>query len=62
MFQVLCTILIFTIGKDAAYVVGWSVPFIWAGFQTLWTIWYVRRKLAEEKRLWGEEVARKSNA
>lgn len=56
---VLTTILVFTLGKDAAYCVGWSLPFVWAGFWTLATWWYVRRKLAEEKRAWAEEVAAK---
>lgn len=58
----LTTILIFTLGKDAAYVVGWSLPFVWAGIWTLGTFWYVDRKLKEEKRVWAEEVAAKSNS
>lgn len=59
---VVCTILIFTIEKNAAYVVGWSVPFVWAGFWVVGTILYVQRCLREEKRAWAEEVAKKSNA
>ena len=59
---VVTTIVVFTATKDEAYVVGWSVPFIWAGIWVLITIWYVRRKLAEEKTAWAEEVAAKSNA
>ena len=59
---VLCTILIFTIEHDAAYVVGWSVPFIWGGVWTVGTIWYVRRCLAREKRVWAEELAAKASA
>ena len=59
---VVTTILVFTIGKDAAYVVGWSLPFIWAGIWVAGTIIYVRKKLDEEKKAWAEEVAAKSNA
>lgn len=59
---VLCTILIFTIGKDAAYVVGWSVPFIWAGIWTPLTFWYVKRELKKERIVWAEEVAAKTHA
>jgi hypothetical protein len=57
------TILVFTLdSKDAAYVIGWTVPFFWAGIWTAGTWWYVRRKLAEEKRAWAEEVRRKTEA
>ncbi|KAF2725595.1 hypothetical protein K431DRAFT_317569 [Polychaeton citri CBS 116435] len=57
-----CTILIFTIGGDAAFVVGWAVPFIWAGIWTLCTFWYVARELKHEKIAWAEEAAAKSAA
>ena len=46
---VLCTILIFTIEVDAAYTIGWALPFLWAGIWAIITIWYVKRKLKEEK-------------
>lgn len=59
---VLCTILIFTIQHEAAYCVGWSVPFIWAGVWTLGTFWYVNKMLATEKKAWREEAEAKSNA
>ncbi|KAK5107447.1 hypothetical protein LTR62_001245 [Meristemomyces frigidus] len=58
---VLCTILVFTIEHDAAYVVGWTVPFIWAGAWTAGTFWYVGRKLKEEKIAWTEEIAAKNS-
>lgn len=54
---VVCTILIFTINAEAGYVIGWSVPFIWAGVWTLCTIWYVNRELAYERQEWSKEVA-----
>jgi len=54
---VVLTILIFTIHPEAAYVIGWTVPFVWAGIWTLGTIWYVKRKLREEKIAWAEEIA-----
>ena len=58
----LTTALIFTISKDAAYCVGWSLPFVWGGIWTLGTFWYVGRKLKEEKIAWAAEVAAKSRA
>jgi hypothetical protein len=57
---VVLTILIFTIHPEAAYVLGWSVPFIWAGIWTLITIWYVKKKLREEKIAWAEELTDKT--
>lgn len=54
---VVCTILIFTIPADAAYVVGWSVPFVWAGVWSVATFWYVKRELKKERKEWNEEVA-----
>jgi hypothetical protein len=57
---VVLTILIFTIHPEAAYVLGWSVPFIWAGIWTLITIWYVKKKLREEQIAWAEELADKA--
>lgn len=45
-------ILIFTVRKEVAYGLGWSVPDVWAGLWTAITVAYVRRKLAEEKRCW----------
>jgi hypothetical protein len=58
----LTTILIFTLSKDAAYSVGWSLPFVWAGIWTLITVFWVRRTLEVEKKVWAEEVAMKSNS
>lgn len=55
---VVCTILIFTIGEDAAYAVGWSVPFVWAGIWTVCTIWYVKWQLRKEKVAWAEEASK----
>ena len=57
---VLTTILVFTLGKDAAYVIGWSLPFVWAGIWIAGTIWYVKKKLRDEKKAWAEEVAQKT--
>ncbi|ORY70896.1 uncharacterized protein BCR38DRAFT_453594 [Pseudomassariella vexata] len=54
---VLCTILIFGLNSvDAAYVIGWSVPFVWAGIWTLCTFWYVNRELKKEAGLWAAEA------
>lgn len=59
---VLTTILIFTIQHEAAYCVGWAAPFVWAGIWAAVTIWYVKRKLKEEKIAWTEEIAEKQGA
>lgn len=55
---VLCTILIFTLSVDAAYTIGWSVPFVWAGIWTGATFWYAKRELKKEKELWAAEAAK----
>lgn len=55
---VLCTILIFTVSDDAAFTIGWSVPFVWAGIWSLFTIWYVKRQLKREKKAWAEQVSK----
>ena len=59
---VLTTILVFTIQHEAAYCVGWSIPFIWAAVWTLITYLYVKRKLKEEQKAWADEIAEKQGA
>lgn len=59
---VVTTILVFTIQHEAAYCVGWSAPFVWAGVWTLVTYIYVRGKLKEEKKAWTDEIAEKQGA
>lgn len=49
---ILTTVLIFTIQREAAYVVGWVLPFLWAGLWTPPTFWYVGRCLKQEKEEW----------
>ncbi|KAK0275274.1 hypothetical protein LTR35_010905 [Friedmanniomyces endolithicus] len=56
---VLCTVLVFTIQHEAAYVVGWALPFMWAGVWSAGTYFFVVRMLREEKRAWAEEIAAK---
>lgn len=55
---VVCCILIFTVSDDAAFTIGWSVPFGWAGVWTLCTFAFVRRELKKEKVAWAEQVAK----
>lgn len=55
----LTTVLVFTLEEDPAYIVGWTLPFIWAGIWATVTFWYVFRMLEIEKRVWAEEVAAK---
>ncbi|KXH42036.1 hypothetical protein CSAL01_07252 [Colletotrichum salicis] len=57
---VVCMVLVFTLREgEAGYVVGWSLPFVWAGVWTGATFWYVKRELKREAQAWREEVARK---
>lgn len=46
------TVIIFTITRDAAYVVGWTLPFLWAGVWTAITIPWVQRDLKKEYDQW----------
>ncbi|CAI6338585.1 unnamed protein product [Periconia digitata] len=39
--------------EDYAFAIGWALPFIWAGPWAMATIYYVKRELREETRLWG---------
>ncbi|ROW06915.1 hypothetical protein VMCG_04151 [Cytospora schulzeri] len=55
---VVCTILIFTVSDNAAYAIGWSVPFGWAGVWSVCTIYYVKAELKREKIAWAEEVSK----
>lgn len=55
---VVCTILIFTLHDDTSYVIGWSVPFVWAGVWAMATIWYVKKELKREKVAWAEEMSK----
>lgn len=49
------TTLIFTLDDgEIAYIVGWTAPFVWAGIWTLWTFWYVKRRLRFEYVKWAE--------
>jgi len=50
--SVVCTAIIFTIQRDAAYVVGWVLPFLWAGVWTAITIPWVQRELKKEYQEW----------
>lgn len=54
---VLTTVLVSTLTHDAAFVVGWSVPFFWAGIWALGTILYVRKQLRYEAETWNKEAA-----
>ncbi|KAF1942726.1 hypothetical protein EJ02DRAFT_160331 [Clathrospora elynae] len=47
-----CTVIIFTIQRDAAYIVGWVLPFLWAGIWTAITIPWVKRELTKEYEQW----------
>lgn len=56
----LTTVLIFTLQREAAYVVGWVLPFIWAGIWTLATFLYVKRCLRFEREHYGQPVVSKA--
>jgi len=44
--------IVFTIQRDAAYIVGWTLPFLWAGLWTAITIFWVKKSLAHEYEQW----------
>ncbi|PGH35973.1 hypothetical protein GX50_01143 [[Emmonsia] crescens] len=56
IFATVSTILIFTTPRDVAYVIGWSLPILWAGIWTLITIIWVQADLRKEKAAWAENV------
>ncbi|KAF1987651.1 hypothetical protein K402DRAFT_462537 [Aulographum hederae CBS 113979] len=49
------TAIIFTVNKDVAYVLGWTIPFVWAGLWTVITTYWVKWALAAEEKQWAEE-------
>ncbi|KAK1660002.1 hypothetical protein BDP55DRAFT_707307 [Colletotrichum godetiae] len=60
---VVCMVLVFTLRDgEVGYVVGWSLPFAWAGVWTGATFWYVKRELKREVKVWTDEIARKGVA
>ncbi|KAJ4415982.1 hypothetical protein N0V82_007007 [Gnomoniopsis sp. IMI 355080] len=59
---VVCMILVFTVSDDAAFAIGWSVPFVWAGVWTIFTFWYVHRELEKEATVWTEQITKTSPA
>lgn len=49
--------LVFDVNNtDVGYIIGWTVPFVWAGIWLLITIRYVQYMLRQELRLWVGEV------
>ncbi|OBT68099.1 hypothetical protein VE03_01533 [Pseudogymnoascus sp. 23342-1-I1] len=54
------TAMIFTLSRNAAYVIGWTVPFGWAAVWTLITTKWVQRSLKIENRVWQEEKEHRS--
>jgi len=54
---VVTTILVFTLERNAAYIVGWCLPFVWAGIWATMTIFYVKRELKHERQEWGKPEA-----
>ncbi|PGH03658.1 hypothetical protein GX51_03922 [Blastomyces parvus] len=56
IFATVTTILIFTTPRDVAYVIGWSLPILWAGIWTLITIPWVQADLRKEKAAWAENT------
>jgi hypothetical protein len=49
IFAGVFTILVFRLPKAAVYAVGWAGPFPLAGFMAVWTIFYVKSNLKEER-------------
>lgn len=59
---VITTVLVFTLSNDAAFVVGWTVPFVWAGAWAIATMIYVRRMLRAEREGWARGRSMKAQA
>lgn len=55
LFAALFTALAFWLPKAAVYAVGWAGPFPLAGLVTVWTIYYVKSVLTEERKAEAEE-------
>ena len=51
---ILTTVLVFVLEPDTSYVVGWVVPFVWAGIWILITFPYVKWHLRLEKEKWAQ--------
>ena len=49
IFAGVFTTLVFSLPKAAVYAVGWAGPFPLAGFLAVWTIFYVKSILKEER-------------
>ena len=56
------TAMVFTLTRNAAYVIGWTVPFAWAGVWVLVTIKWVQKSLVVEAKIWWEERQRSTGA
>lgn len=50
------TVIIFTIDREIAYCLGWTLPFIWAGIWVVITIKWVQRELKIEHAEWNKEL------
>jgi len=55
---IVTTVLIFTMQKNVAYVLGWTLPFGWALVWAVLTTLYVRKSLKKEHQVWAEERAK----
>ncbi|EEH20379.2 hypothetical protein PABG_02638 [Paracoccidioides brasiliensis Pb03] len=58
IFGTITTILIFTTPRDPAYVIGWTLPFVWAAIWTLITIPWVQADLRRERAGWAKNATR----
>ncbi|KAF2499537.1 hypothetical protein BU16DRAFT_274912 [Lophium mytilinum] len=54
IISAVCTAIIFTIDKDVAYVLGWCIPFVWAGIWAVITTKWVQVSLRDEYANWEE--------
>lgn len=51
IFAVIFSILIFRLPRSVVYAVGWAGPFPLGGLMALWTTFYVRSSLKEERKV-----------
>ncbi|QDS72876.1 hypothetical protein FKW77_007508 [Venturia effusa] len=52
------TAIIFTCSRNVAYVIGWTLPFVWGAVWAWLTTMYVQKQLEIERRVWSEERAK----
>ena len=61
VFAAVFTALVFRLPKASVYAVGWAGPFPLAGLMAVWTTYYVKAVLKEERKAAGDESGEHAN-